>query len=344
MESVKLLETILKERRYLNKDLTIILAAGFEERSIAFLKKIKNFLLTVSKIIIIDYKNEDLNEPMKSKIFFESNNISKSFISIEAEKIYELKEHVNKNKLIIVDISGMTRVIMFNVLNLLDDIGLTYDIIYTEGETYFPVKSFYEKLIADNVDKEKAFSRYLEEERTDFVYSYDCEIFQPKDFIGNLEPGKSLMLLSFFTFKRSRLQILLQELEVERKVFILSEPIRDELKWRKEFMEIANLDLIQKNIPNVKTLNTLEPINVIDFFNEVTYKNKEYSRYNLILAPLGSKMQTIGSYFYWRQHPEISVIFSQPKTYSKDKYSESYRDTFVITYDVISQKFNKTTI
>jgi hypothetical protein len=54
---------------------------------------------------------------------------------------------------------------------------------------------------------------------------------------------------------------------------------------------------------------------------------------NIYLAPLGSKMQTVGAFLFWRRHPEISIVFSQPKRYFRNKFSRNSRDTFVVTYD-----------
>ena len=322
---------------YSGKKIILILAMGFEDRNIAIIEKIKTASLSIKKIILLDYKNKNANEPMRSDIIKKSNIISKSIEIIETNELSKIENHLKDNDKVIIDISGMTRIIIFQVLNILDRMGIFYDIVYTEAETYFPLKSFYDSLTADGVNKETAFSRYLESEKAEFAYSYDCDIISPDELSGKPEPGKPAMIISFFTFKRSRLQAILQLLEVEKKIFILSEPVRPELKWRRHFMEIANLDLIQKNEPDIKILNTLNPFDVMHYLEEKTYKNKDYSRYNLILAPLGSKMQTIGSYFYWRKHPEITVLFSQPRSYFKDAYSKSYKETFIVTSEIIKE-------
>ena len=138
------------------------------------------------------------------------------------------------------------------------------------------------------------------------------------------------MLLAFFAFKRSRLQAVLQELQVERKLFILSQPVRSDIGWRKECQKIANWDLVRKNESNVKTLPTLYPWDVARFLQANTYGNQLFTKYNIVLAPLGSKMQTIGCYLFWSTHREISVVFSHPEEYFSEAYSVGYRDTFMI--------------
>lgn len=337
MAKIQLLKNLLLNDHYPNSDTILIVAAGFEKRCIAVIELLIKYGQKLDEVLVIDYNDAILNEPERSKIISSANKISQRitiFEDLDFDSLFKLNNSKLQKK-ILIDITGMTRVIVFNLLNYCDSKKIDYDIIYTEAEKYFPTKEFYEKLISNTDYEEDAFIKYLENEKTELVYSYDCNIIQPKEFLGELEPGKPSMLLTFLTFKRSRLQRLLQEFEFDNKLIILSEPVRDDLKWRKEFMKIANYDLIQKNSPNIETLETLYPFEILDFLNRKTYTNKLYANYNLFLAPLGSKMQTIGAYFYWRKHPEVAVIFSQPSCYYKTTYSEDYRDTFVLTSNFI---------
>jgi hypothetical protein len=337
MEMTKL-DDVINNGYYHNQEIILIVTAGFEDRDIAVVKKFKTSSIKINKIIILDYENCQDNEPMRSNIINTSKSISESFKLLPINQLFTLTKDLPSKHKIAVDITGMSRLLIFQILNLLDKIGRYYDILYTEAEVYYPLKLFYDELVAGDVSKEKAFSRYLDLERTEIVYSYDCDIVQPNEFEGCPEPGKPALLLAFFAFKRSRLQIILQYLELEKKVFILSEPVRSELKWRKDLMEIVNFDLVKKNKPFVVIQDTLDPIQIMHFIEGKTYANKDYARYNLILAPLGSKMQTVGSYFYWRKHPDVSVIFSQPQSYFRDKYSESSKDTFILPSDLIREK------
>lgn len=338
MEIIRFVDKI-QENTYKKKNLVLILAAGFEKRNKVIMEIIKTVAIPIKKIIILDYENTEQNEPTRSEIINMAAEISALIQIVKTGELQNLLVHMEilENDMLIIDITGMSRIIIFQILNLIDKSKITYNIAYTEAEEYFPLKELYDTLIANYVNEEVAFGRYLEKEKAEFVYSYDCDIIQPIEFIGNPEPGRPAMMLTFFTFKRSRLQALLQVLEIEKKVLVLSEPVREDLKWRRDFMKIANLDIIQKNVPGVKVASTLDPFHVMLFFEEIAYKNKEYIKYNLILAPLGSKMQTIGSYLFWRKHPEVSVLFSQPRSYFKDAYSRGYRDTFIITAETLKK-------
>jgi hypothetical protein len=329
----------LQETPYKKKNLVLILAAGFEERDLSIIEIIKAVAIPIKKIIVLDYENIEQNEPVRSKVINMARSISAAVKTVKVGELPNLLTHIEilENDMLIIDITGMSRIIIFQILNQIDKAKISYNIAYTEAEEYFPLKGLYDTLIANQASEEVAFTRYLETEKAEFVYSYDCSIIQPPEFMGNPEPGRPAMILAFFTFKRSRLQAILQVLEIEKRVLILSEPVRQDLKWRKDFMKIANLDIIQKNEPDVNILGTLDAFQLMDFFEDKIYRNKEYTKYNLILAPLGSKMQTIGSYLFWRKHSEISVLFSQPGSYFKDAYSKGYRDTFIITAETLEK-------
>lgn len=342
MEDLELLANSINENKYEQSNLILILAAGFEERNIAALKLFENSKLYFTNSIIFDYPNPSFNEPIRSEIISSIIKNSKEHILFEykPEQINELDKIIDlKNKQILIDVSGMTRILIFEILKYLDDRFISYDILYTEAEEYFPQKSFYENLINGSNNSEEIFSRYLKEEKAEIVYSYDCKIAKTQTFSGYPEPGKPAMLIAFLTFKRSRLQVILQNFEFENKVLFLSEPVREDLKWRKEYLVTANYDLIQKNQPNIKCVKTLYPSEVEKELDAVSLEGDEYTKFNIMLAPLGSKMQTVGCYLYWKKHPEISIIFSQPQTYFTDSYSKSYRDTFVLPHRCLFKSY-----
>ena len=87
-----------------------------------------------------------------------------------------------ENDMLIIDITGMTRIIIFQILNLIDKAKIVYNIAYTEAEEYFPLKELYDTLIANDASEEVTFTRYLETEKAEFVYSYYCDIIQPIEF------------------------------------------------------------------------------------------------------------------------------------------------------------------
>lgn len=319
----------------------LIFAAGFEERGIAFLKEHSKTLLNHCHVLVINYPNVNIEWQEVIKELLKVYNFSFQALNDINYLSREIKEYNPDN--IFVDISSMERHLLFKVLNIVDEIKINYNIIYTEAEKYYPLFEFYKELIDNsNNNNELAFDKYLDSEGSQLVYSYECDLYEDEAFLGLPEPGHPVLLVSFFGFKRSRLQLLLQSFEVDKKIFILSEPLREDLKWRKELQKIINYDLYQKNKPFVKELKTFDILESYKFLESNLSKDFTFLKNNVILSPLGSKVQTIACFYFWRNHKEVNIVFSLPKKYYSDKYSIGYRDTFLFTYEFLDLNLRKT--
>jgi hypothetical protein len=315
------------------ESVTFIAAAGFEARSIGAMVLIREAKIKVIDAFILDYPNRDLNEPNRSVLIagLRSIRANVSLIDVTEEGV-GIKDAISPlGKKVIVDVSSMDRMVIFSMLFELDRRGLPWELIYTEAEKYFPPIDFFLSLVKNDASNDVAFSRYLETEKSEFAYSHESRLIRLAEFFGNPEPGRPFMLISFFAFKRARLQLLMQDFEFEKKVFVLGAPVRNDLSWRKRCMEIVNWDLIRKNPGAVRELPTLYPAGTEAFLEDVAYRSGDFARYNILLAPLGSKMQSIGCYNFWKRHSEIGLVFSHPRSFFPPSYSESYRDTFLYT-------------
>lgn len=320
------------------KSITLLLAAGFEDRARAAAVSLeKRSNLVRSYAVVLDYEDLQTNEPNRSKII---KGLKKSFDIVdvialpEAEKALCLcKERSMKGDILLVDISGMSRTLIFQVLNYFVLSNIPFHIVYTEAEKYYPSKNFYRRLKSVYEKGETSLlNEYQRLEQSEVIYSYDCEVDLPIEFRGKPEPGRSSVLITFLTFKRSRLQTILRAFEFSGRILIVGEPVREDLRWRRELLELINHDLIKNGPTEIKTLFTLDPFliskNLEEYLEDQTLRKS-----NIYLAPLGSKMQTVGAFLFWRRHPEISIVFSQPKRYFRDKFSRNSRDTFLVTYD-----------
>jgi len=320
--------------RYLDYNVNVLVSAGFEDRTQALFYKFKAHNVRINSTIVIDYENSTINEPNRSSLLRIASEISNDLnVVTEGELLNNIDNIINekiRSKLII-DITGMSRLQFYNIMNCLSNNNIRFDIAYSEAEKYYPDKEFYERLKIESHDNEDLFfNAYQKEADAEMVYSFDCEIIQPIAFRGRPEPGRSAALVGFLTFKRSRLQSILRRYEFSKRFLILGEPVRDEIKWRKEMMELINGDLLKKRDSEIFTMHTLYPQETYDLLDRIIYQSGEYKKYNIYLAPLGSKMQTLGTYIFWRNHQEIATVFSQPKKYFINAYSHSWKDTFII--------------
>ena len=138
------------------------------------------------------------------------------------------------------------------------------------------------------------------------------------------------MLISFLTFKRSRLSAVLNQYETNARVLIEGEPVRRDLQWRSRALEIINFDLLAENKNNIVKLPTLYWENTYNYLVNLYQNNSVGYRFNCILAPLGGKMQTVGAWYFAVKYPDVKVITSTPSRLFPEKYSIGFGHTHAI--------------
>jgi hypothetical protein len=115
--------------------------------------------------------------------------------------------------------------------------------------------------------------------------------------------------------------------------------VRSDLMWRKRAMEIINFDLISDNKSSVYEVNTLDWRSTYDFLVKLYKSDNNKYRFNVLLAPLGSKMQSVGAWAFAERFKMVKVVTSTPKELFPDKYSRGWKDTFLI--DDLFAEFNE---
>jgi hypothetical protein len=114
------------------------------------------------------------------------------------------------------------------------------------------------------------------------------------------------------------------------KILIVGKPDRADLQWRKDILLSINSDNVTHATEPIIELDTLSPIDTFSTLIDITFHNDRYFKYNIYLAPLGSKMQTIGAFFFWSYFKSTAIIFSKPEKYVPETFSKGTKDTFII--------------
>ena len=319
--------------------INVIFCAGFEDRTLGFLNflsKKKN--ITLNHAVIIDYVDTELNEPSRTRLINAATLHFKECSLVKIDKLFRLLEISNDIPLFI-DISGMNRNTIFDVIFFLYSNKIVFHIVYTEAQSYYPDYNFYLELKAQSLSNEVTILTDDSFEDADTIYSKDSNVVIPQKFSGSIEFLRNSVLIGFYTFKKSRLQAILNSVEFDQKFLLLSKPERDDLQWRRDFMELMNTDslsyhkilksdtstlyvnLIMEEIDNI--LNICADKKCSDYF-------KLYNTSNVYIAPLGSKMQTLACLFTKIKYPDVSIIFSEPSKYYPNKFSFGCGNSFII--------------
>lgn len=329
----------IDQLRSVSGPLFFIAAAGFEDRTTRALELVVQSGIALSGCLLLTYAGDEHNQSLA-----DMTNLGRSALSDESLLTYHRTSDrraiaatinaIPASHLLLIDITGIARHQMLQLLSTAADLGRRFWVIYTEAEEYYPTQQDLERMLGDHClergDIGEAFFKLAEYEEADLVYSANCSVEEVHAFPGRHLPNYPLLLIAFLTFKRSRLSAVLREYEASTRVLIEGSPVRADLAWRKRAVEIINFDLIEEYRKSVKTLNTLDWRDTRDCLEQIYHHDENCYRYNVLLAPLGSKMQTVGAWAFARRHPEVKVITSTPTRHFSEKYSVGWRDTFMI--------------
>ncbi|MEP1420527.1 MAG: hypothetical protein ABJK59_02000 [Erythrobacter sp.] len=325
-----------KSTKHLVNGATVIVCAGFEDRVLGALSQFEKLSVVLDRVILIRFggnenrTNIDEIRKLSSRISNFGAPIEFSREEVEASD-FSFLNHVGHEGKLLFDVTGSSRSLMIRLLSTLHDSDLSFDILYTEAAEYYPEKEQFEKQIGEvDVDTAEglttAYHRLSRYEQSRILHSSHCEIEEFDDLRGLIRPNYPLFLITFLTFKRGRLSAILSALEANAKLLIRGVPVRKDLKWRVDAIKVPNADLISdRELIDLETLNW-----------EVTYDylvsqyelDSNRFRYNFIVAPLGSKMQTVACWKFAKERPEVSLITSTPVEHYFDRYSNGSGETF----------------
>ncbi|MGD1923176.1 MAG: hypothetical protein ACFB03_03165 [Paracoccaceae bacterium] len=321
----------LDELKNETRRITLIVCAGFEDRAIKATERLIQHEIRLQNLVVVKFRAEENRDNEKALLELSKQLVSQSnYIECEADELSPLTKVISSLRsnedLVVFDITGCSRSVMLVLLSQLYDIDIEFDILYTEAEEYYPTFGTYEEITEDD-DQQHAFLRLNMFEESEVLHSSHCEIESFSEFEGRMLPSYPFYLITFLPFKRGRLSAILQSLESQVRIFIRGQPVRDDLKWRGEAVDIPNADLVDEG--TVVDLETLDWRKTFSFLESQYRSNGNMFRYNFIVAPLGSKMQTVGCALFAKAYSEVRIITSTPKQHYADSYSRGSRETFI---------------
>lgn len=317
------------------QDAGIILCAGFEERVLRSVEHLIESGAKPASVLVLSYAGEE-NAPNLERLRKGATKLCSASYCLElsVSDLQGISRHIERlrreTRKVIIDVTGISRVLMLPLLSLLYDAQLDLKLVYTEAQEYYPTKAKIDLLTKeDDETSEEAFLRLNEFELDETLYSADCRIEEVRGFSGRLLPNYPLLLVAFLTFKRGRVGAVLDAYETNRRILIKGMPVRDDLKWRGHAIEIPNFDWIGDS-QEVVELETLDWRVTYDYLCKLYDENNNRYKYNFLLAPLGSKMQTVGAWRFARERPEVKVVSSTPQRLFHERFSVGFGQTFVV--------------
>lgn len=302
--------------------------AGFEDRATTILDYLLLKNIQIDEAIGIKYrpynnknkvnrlkiKVEKLNGKIKWRIYHRYNPMDFE------RKIYKLFNWTECDNLI-VDISGMSKML---ILLLLQNIKEYYHnnlfIVYSEALIYHPTSEEYECAINKSIPKLPLFL-------TSDIYRV---ITSPSLSSVSMQ-GYPILLIAFSTFNYLELITLFYEMNPHKMILIEGDPLNQKDKWRLKAIRYVNKTFIESPEVNVESiiLPTFDHILTFTKLQEM-YKLYRYT-HKIVLAPTGSKLQTISCSIFKQLYPDVQIIYPVTRAYIGE-YSEGCKRLWGINY------------
>lgn len=302
---------------------------GFEERSLAFLTKAHSENLDIGTTYAIRYLPH--NERNRENDFLElARAVSESVVVLTYNRYLpeqfsrEISEVCGKisEKSIVVDVSGLSKLGIIVLLDGLTRFSGHLKVFYAEARTYHPTRDKYESM---NWSRSAPyFSGFL----TTNVY----------DIVGTASlssvdmPASPLALAAFPTFNRLELSALLNEINPQKLILLEGMPPDPNNGWRLKAIDEINsaVKAYAEKTRVVSTLRYSETLDVLEeFYGEIRYSHR------LVVAPTGSKMQSVAVFISKLIHPDIQIIYPVVESFDVD-YSLGWSKNWEIDFGSFS--------
>jgi len=311
----------IDENYHGNKRL-LILAEGFEGRSISFLTSNNSFF---DIIIICKYfppkksKYDELKSIIstrysKSKIYEIIYNRYEPFaFEIELQEMYTDFSVFTD---IVVDISVMSKYLIMQIMCVLSNYSGEIKIVYTEPMNHAPIKEEYEK------------NKLLQTNATVLPSSGVHNVIRTPLLSSTVMQKSPILLITFLSFNEELIKALLSEFSPMHLYLINSISLNN--SWKKDALLQIHEKIrkgYSKDNPIDKNGEMARKVSTVDYretFELIASIYKEHCIYNrIILSPTGTKMQALGCALIKLCCPDIHIEYPIPESFYVNGYSSS---------------------
>jgi hypothetical protein len=311
----------------------LVIGAGFEERSRALLNLLR--VESIGALLAIVYR-PSLAENCEAEALVEQlttarDGVGKSAI-VECDPSESRKFQQGMQRglegcsplaegEVWVDISGLPMHVICMVLALCRErwVERNLRIIYTEAREYFPTKEEYER-----AKKRSSFQNGSELPRA-LTSEMDHNVI-PEMFSGFAVREAPTCLILQAGYERHRSEGVVDQINPNKLVIVYPRPARQSLQWRVLMARGLHASLAgtrQVSEEEVQTLGVGDSLDLITTYYEMLFDN-----HNIVIAPIGSKMQTVAAFLAWERFRDIQIVYPVPVSYLPRRFSRGVGTTF----------------
>jgi len=226
-----------------------------------------------------------------------------------------------------VDVSACSSKLLVTTLTVLLEFDVNLRIVYAEAEVYHPTKEEYD------ADPDK----WTRDEELGLARGVGAVTPSP-DHPGSRQDILPEAVIVFPTFKPERARAIIAHVDEslvmrpqERVVWLVGAPHLPEDEWRAQVQRTINQIGSSTPAHEVSTFDYKKAVETL----EMVYRPLE-CKYHVNIAPLGSKLQSVGVVVFWCIRPEASIVFASPREYNAAQYSERCKAVWRIDFGCVS--------
>jgi len=291
----------------------LVVSAGFEDRTKKVLEQIverevKDILVVVIlyKPLVTENKSNELLELCK-KGGLDTIEFSYDREHPEGAGVDIFNHMSNQTGNLWIDISGMSRLLIIQVINKIKEHKTDFSsikILYSEAEEYPPSKDEVSKALKERVEGHSDMVMFLSSG------VFDVSILPELSSIAL--QGQPIRMVAFPTFSYDQFLALRSIIQPSYSTIINGHPPSEDNYWRLD--AIRNLNEIDKIVHKEEyTVSTLDYRETYKLMTEIYAKYGTMEK--LVIAPTGSKMQTVGLALVRTHLNDIQIVYPTPKSF-----------------------------
>ena len=320
------------DKLVLHSDELFVAAGGFEERACKFSQILELSQPANNAAVLLNYlphKPENRFEEIQSSL----DNKGCKVVPMEYNRhapfnfdTYFKNVLIEfKTKAICLDISGMSRLAIMIILDVVRELNMPLRIVFAEAREYAPSQAEFEA----------AKSKEEQHLPTSFIHTGVYDVLHVSRLSSIRMQNQATLLIAFDSFNEALCQSLVNVINLSRFILINGRPPREELKWREEATAYVHKFLrkewsIEDDNEPIKATSTLYYNETYELLTSLYWKFSGTHR--IILAPTGSKMQTIGSYLLRSIHDDVHIEYPAVQGFFADKYSTGIREMWQLDF------------
>ena len=303
-----------------------VAALGFEERALAGLQRACQGSQNFNAVFVRYLPEVKENLEAAFSALCEKNGLDANNLVYDRERPSGIgplvADSVSKCDRVFVDISGMSRLLIVQIIVALVERRQAFHILYAEAEVYPPLEKEYRKVHTGAG------------QNPSFISSGIFEIVSSPELSSVAMLGGAIRLISFPSFDPSQMSNLVQEVQPTHNNVIRGMPPYEEMAWRPAAIDQLNnsaMKTLQRlDVHQASTLDYRETLKLIA---DLYQQHSAFDR--IVIAPTGSKMQAVAVGILRGVLGDLQIVYPTPLQFvNPSRYTEGVKQIVQLPVDL----------